>query len=70
MERSRTKQENAIDSIFDNFPRTVDENLENEETYFKHFNDEILKLNAAIQQVRKFARKLSRSAQGNQDLSH
>ncbi|KAF9981895.1 hypothetical protein BGZ65_003458 [Modicella reniformis] len=62
VERSQAKQLNAIDSIFDNFPRTV-ENLENEETYFRHFNDETLKLEAAIQQVRKYARKLSRSTQ-------
>ncbi|KAK3818932.1 MAG: hypothetical protein J3Q66DRAFT_179887 [Benniella sp.] len=62
LERSRTKQLNAIDSIFDNFPRTI-ENLENEETYFKHFKDEILNLDAAIQQVKRCARKLSRSAQ-------
>ncbi|KAG0330533.1 hypothetical protein BGZ99_000003 [Dissophora globulifera] len=61
-ERSQTKQENAVDSIFDNFPPVV-ENLEHEETYFQHLNEEILKLDAAVQRVRKCSRKLSRSAQ-------
>ena len=63
VKRSLMKQENAIDSIFDNFPPVV-ENLEHEETYFKHLNEEILRLDAAVQKVRKCARKLSRSAQG------
>ncbi|KAG0246815.1 hypothetical protein BGX31_008058 [Mortierella sp. GBA43] len=62
VERSRTKQVNAIDSIFDNFPRRI-ENLENEEAYFKHFSDEIVKLDEATQLVRKYARRLSRSTQ-------
>ncbi|KAF8939953.1 hypothetical protein BGZ58_008217 [Dissophora ornata] len=62
VERSLMKQENTIDSIFDNFPPVV-ENLEHEETYFKHLNEEILKLDAAVKQVRKCAWKLSRSAQ-------
>ncbi|KAG0370765.1 hypothetical protein BC939DRAFT_462796 [Gamsiella multidivaricata] len=61
-QRSQIKQDNTIDSIFDNFPPAV-ENLDHEETYFKHLNDEILKLDTAIQQVRKHARNLSRSTQ-------
>ncbi|KAF9104558.1 hypothetical protein BGX27_010048 [Mortierella sp. AM989] len=60
-ERSLIKQESALDSIFDNFPPVV-ENLEHEETYFKHLNDEISNLDKAVQQARKCARKLSRSA--------
>ncbi|KAF9354289.1 hypothetical protein BGX26_007893 [Mortierella sp. AD094] len=61
-ERSSIKQESALDSIFDNFPPVV-ENLEHEETYFKHLNEEILNLDKAVQQARKHARKLSRSTQ-------
>ncbi|KAF8976244.1 hypothetical protein BGZ46_008424 [Entomortierella lignicola] len=61
-ERSLVKQESALDSIFDNFSSVV-ENLEHEETYFKHLNDEIVNLDNAVQYARKCARKLSRSTQ-------
>ncbi|KAG0003572.1 hypothetical protein BGZ79_000538 [Entomortierella chlamydospora] len=61
-ERSSIKQESALDSIFDDFPPVV-ENLEHEETFFKHLNEEILNLDRAVQQARKHARKLSRCTQ-------
>ncbi|KAF9173299.1 hypothetical protein BGX21_008109 [Mortierella sp. AD011] len=61
-ERSSIKQESALDSIFDDFPPVV-ENLEHEETFFKHLNEEILNLDKAVQQARKHARKLSRCTQ-------
>ncbi|KAG0200916.1 hypothetical protein BGX28_006163 [Mortierella sp. GBA30] len=61
-DRSRRKQESTIDSIYDNFAPAVD-NLEHEETYFKYLNEEILKLETAVQHVRRCSRKLSRSAQ-------
>lgn len=62
-ERSQCKQENAIDSIFDNYPSVV-ENLEHEETYFKFLNEEIVKLDKAVHDVWICSRKLNRSAQG------
>ncbi|KAF9932246.1 hypothetical protein FBU30_008668 [Linnemannia zychae] len=70
VERSQLKQENFIDSIFDNFPQEI-ENLEHEETYFKHLNDEIVKLDKAVRDVWICSRKLNRSAQDvPQELSH
>ena len=62
-ERSIRKQESNIDSIFDNFPPVVD-HLDHEEMYFKHLNEEIVRLEAAVQRARKCSRKLSRSQQG------
>lgn len=62
-ERSLCKQENSIDSIFDNFPSVV-ENLEHEETYFKFLNEEIVQLDRAVHNVWVCSRKLNRSAQG------
>lgn len=62
-ERSQCKQENSIDSIFDNYPSIV-ENLEHEETYFKFLNEEIVKLDKAVHEVWVCSRKLNRSAQG------
>ncbi|KAF9155711.1 hypothetical protein BG015_008845 [Linnemannia schmuckeri] len=61
-ERSQCKQENSIDSIFDNYPPVV-ENLEHEETYFKFLNEEIVKLEKAVHDVWVCSRKLNRSAQ-------
>ncbi|KAG0269663.1 hypothetical protein BGZ95_001967 [Linnemannia exigua] len=61
-ERSQCKQENTIDSIFDNFPPVV-ENLEHEETYFRFLNEEIVKLDKAVHNVWVCSRKLNRSAQ-------
>ncbi|KAG0053855.1 hypothetical protein BGZ83_000329 [Gryganskiella cystojenkinii] len=61
-ERSIRKQESNIDSIFDNFPPVVDQ-LDHEEMYFKHLNEEIVRLEAAVQLARKCSRKLSRSQQ-------
>ncbi|KAG0282532.1 hypothetical protein BGZ96_000376 [Linnemannia gamsii] len=61
-ERSLCKQENSIDSIFDNFPSVV-ENLEHEETYFKFLNEEIVQLDKAVHNVWVCSRKLNRSAQ-------
>ncbi|KAG0375340.1 hypothetical protein BGX24_009240 [Mortierella sp. AD032] len=61
-ERSQCKQENIIDSIFDNYPPVV-ENLEHEETYFKFLNEEIVKLDKAVHDVLVCSRKLNRSAQ-------
>ncbi|KAF9279791.1 hypothetical protein BGZ88_012549 [Linnemannia elongata] len=61
-ERSQCKQENSIDSIFDNYPSVV-ENLEHEETYFKFLNEEIVKLDKAVHDVWICSRKLNRSAQ-------
>ncbi|CAO3570749.1 unnamed protein product [Mortierella alpina] len=61
-DRSRRKQDNNLDSIFDDFLPTV-ENLEHEETYFGFLGEEILNLDRAVQQVRKCSRKLSRSMQ-------
>lgn len=61
-ERSQCKQENSIDSIFDNYPSVV-ENLEHEETYFKFLNEEIVKLDRAVHDVWVCSRKLNRSAQ-------
>lgn len=63
-ERSQCKQESLVDSIFDNYPPVVDD-LEHEEKYFEYLNSEILKLEDAVQLVRKCSRKLSRSTQGN-----
>ncbi|KAF9120348.1 hypothetical protein BGW39_011484 [Mortierella sp. 14UC] len=60
--RSQCKQENAIDSIFDNYLSVV-ENLEHEETYFKFLNEEIVKLDKAVHDVLVCSRKLNRSAQ-------
>ncbi|KAF9326243.1 hypothetical protein BG006_010309 [Podila minutissima] len=61
-DRSQCKQESLVDSIFDNYPPVVDD-LEHEEKYFEHLNSEILKLEGAVQLVRKCSRKLSRSTQ-------
>ncbi|KAF9427391.1 hypothetical protein BGZ94_004991 [Podila epigama] len=61
-ERSLCKQESIVDSIFDNFSPVVDD-LEHQEMYFEHLNSEILKLEGAVQLVRKCSRRLSRSAQ-------
>ncbi|KAF9125050.1 hypothetical protein BGX30_000635 [Mortierella sp. GBA39] len=61
-ERSQCKQENSIDSIFDNYPSVV-ENLEHEETYFKFLSEEIVKLDKAVHDVWVCSRKLNRSAQ-------
>ncbi|KAF9950881.1 hypothetical protein BGZ70_001194 [Mortierella alpina] len=61
-DRSRRKQDNNLDSIFDHFSPIV-ENLEHEETYFGFLGEEILNLDRAVQQVRKCSRKLSRSMQ-------
>ncbi|KAF9900521.1 hypothetical protein EC991_007212 [Linnemannia zychae] len=58
--RSQCKQENTIDSIFDNYPSIV-ENLEHEETYFKFLNEEIVKLEKAVHDVWVCSRKLNRS---------
>jgi len=66
-ERSKRKQENTIDSIFDNYPPVV-ENLEHEETYFKFLNEEIIKLDKAVHSVWVCSRKLNRSAQGTHRL--
>ncbi|KAG0333793.1 hypothetical protein BG004_000692 [Podila humilis] len=60
--RSQCKQESLVDSIFDNFPRTVDD-LKHEAMYFEHLNSEVLKLESAVQLVRKCSRKLSRSTE-------
>ncbi|KAF9384717.1 hypothetical protein CPC16_008327 [Podila verticillata] len=62
MGRSQCKQESLVDSIFDNYPPVVDD-LEHEEKYFEHLNSEILRLESAVQLVRKCSRKLSRSTQ-------
>ncbi|GJJ70340.1 uncharacterized protein EMPS_02689 [Entomortierella parvispora] len=61
-ERSIRKQESHIDSIFDNFPQIV-EQLDHEEMYFKYLKEQIVRLEAAVQQARKCSRKLSRSQQ-------
>ncbi|KAG0033648.1 hypothetical protein BGZ81_007775 [Podila clonocystis] len=61
-DRSQCKQESLVDSIFDNYPPVVDD-LDHEEKYFEHLNSEILKLEGAVQLVRKCSRKLSRSTQ-------
>ncbi|KAF9985116.1 hypothetical protein BGZ75_003351 [Mortierella antarctica] len=61
-DRSRRKQDNNLDSIFDDFSPIVD-NLEHEEIYFGFLSQEILNLEKAVQQVRKCSRKLSRSMQ-------
>ncbi|KAF9084735.1 hypothetical protein BGX29_002406 [Mortierella sp. GBA35] len=61
-ERSQCKQENNVDSIFDNHPPVVD-NLEHEETYFKFLNEEIVNLDKAVHDVWVCSRKLNRSAQ-------
>ncbi|KAF9574930.1 hypothetical protein EC968_004931 [Mortierella alpina] len=61
-DRSRRKQDNNLDSIFDNFSPIVD-NLEHEETYFGFLSEEILNLEKAVLEVRKCSRKLSRSMQ-------
>ncbi|KAF9080264.1 hypothetical protein BGX23_002385, partial [Mortierella sp. AD031] len=61
-ERSQCKQENNVDSIFDNHPPVVD-NLEHEETYFKFLNEEIVSLDKAVHDVWVCSRKLNRSAQ-------
>ncbi|KAG0089856.1 hypothetical protein BGZ93_009639 [Podila epicladia] len=61
-DRSQCKQDSLVDSIFDNYPPVVDD-LEHEEKYFEHLNSEILKLEGAVQLVRKCSRKLSRSTQ-------
>ncbi|KAF9282795.1 hypothetical protein BGZ68_005753 [Mortierella alpina] len=61
-DRSRCKQDNNLDSIFDNFSPVVD-NLEHEETYFRFLSEEIMNLEKAVQQVRKCSRKLSRATQ-------
>ncbi|KAG0265918.1 hypothetical protein DFQ27_000282 [Actinomortierella ambigua] len=60
--RSQTKQESALDTIYDSFSHHVD-HLENEEEYFKMLQQTMVQLDRAIKQAQRSARKLHRSIQ-------